>query len=190
MRPSSRSSCSARRPHARKEERSRRAEAALIVVASLEWRAMKHLPRDQQKELADHARLMRAWKAWHREQLDEALAGPHGALDFRIDDPARPARARAPPRRCSTSSGAAIGAPSATTPGSPCCIEINDRITRMRECHGLPPFDDPLPGQPDNVFRIVRAILTPSPAHERRLSPSVATERTGRDVTAAVQMKE
>src|SRR5262249_1093496 len=41
---------------------------------------MKRLPRDQQKELADQARLMRAWKAWHAEQLDEALAGLHGAM--------------------------------------------------------------------------------------------------------------
>ena len=39
---------------------------------------MKHLSRDQQKELADHARLKRAWKAWHREQLADALAGPPG----------------------------------------------------------------------------------------------------------------
>ena len=31
--------------------------------------------------------------------------------------------------------------------------QINDRITRMRERHGLSPFDDPLPGQPDNVFQ-------------------------------------
>jgi hypothetical protein len=65
--------------------------------------------------------------------------------------------------------------------------KINTSITRMRERHGLPPFDDPLPGQPDNVFRIVRSILAPSPAHDRRLSPSeVATaERTGRNDKAA-----
>src|SRR5260370_25477518 len=40
---------------------------------------MKRLPRDQQKELADNARLLRAWKKFHREELEEALAGPHGA---------------------------------------------------------------------------------------------------------------
>jgi hypothetical protein len=40
---------------------------------------MKRLPRDQAKELADQARLLRAWKQWHQEQLDEALAGVHGA---------------------------------------------------------------------------------------------------------------
>ena len=41
---------------------------------------MKRPPRDQQKELADQAQLMRAWRAWHAEQLDEALAGLHGAM--------------------------------------------------------------------------------------------------------------
>ena len=30
------------------------------------------------KELADNATLLPAWRAWHREQLEEALAGPHG----------------------------------------------------------------------------------------------------------------
>jgi hypothetical protein len=150
---------------------------------------MKHLSRDQQKELADHARLLRAWKAWHREQLDEALAGPHGALVSELMTLLD---------RLELSSAAALldfvrrRAWSSVSWDTRLTVlhEINNRITRMRECHGLPPFDDPLPGQPDNVFRIVRAILTPSPAHERRLSPSVATERTGRDVTATVQMKE
>lgn len=70
--------------------------------------------------------------------------------------------------------------------------QINDRITRIRERHGLSPFDDGVPGSRDNVFQIVRSILAPSPAQERRLpSSEVATaERIGRDVTAAAQTKE
>lgn len=150
---------------------------------------MKRLTRAQQKELADQARLTRAWKQWHREQLADALAGPNGALVSELMtllDRLELSSAAALldfVRRCDWS---CVSWDTRLT----VLHEINNRITRMRECHGLPPFDDPLPGQPDNVFRIVRAILTPSPAHERRLSPSVATERTGRDVTAAVQMKE
>jgi hypothetical protein len=30
------------------------------------------------KKLADDARLLRWWKAWHREQREAVLAGPHG----------------------------------------------------------------------------------------------------------------
>ena len=40
---------------------------------------MSHISHDQQKKLDDDARLLRAWKAWHAEQLEEALAGAHGA---------------------------------------------------------------------------------------------------------------
>jgi hypothetical protein len=152
---------------------------------------MKRLPHDRQKELVDQARLTRAWKARHREQLEEALAGPHGAQISEL---------MALLDRLELSSAAALLAFIRRSEWSSVGYDtrlvvlhqINDRITRMRERHGLAPFDDPLPGQPDNVFRIVRAILTPSPAHEHRLSPSeVATaERIGRDVTAAVQTKE
>jgi hypothetical protein len=121
---------------------------------------MKHLPRAQQQELVDNARLLRAWKAWHREQLAEALAGPHGALVSELMTLLG---------RLELSSAAALlDFVRRTDWSSVSCDtrlvalhEINDSIAQMRECHGLPPFDDPLPGQPDNVFRIVRAILAP-----------------------------
>jgi hypothetical protein len=42
--------------------------------------AMKHCKSEkEQKKLEDDARLLRAWRRWHQEKLDEALAGPHGA---------------------------------------------------------------------------------------------------------------
>ena len=39
----------------------------------------RRLPRNQEKELADQARLVREWKAWHAEQFADALAGAHSA---------------------------------------------------------------------------------------------------------------
>jgi hypothetical protein len=41
--------------------------------------------------------------------------------------------------------------------------ELNAAITKLRERRGLPPIDDPLPEQPDNAYRIVKAIMTSSP---------------------------
>jgi hypothetical protein len=151
---------------------------------------MKRLPHDQEKELADQARLTRAWKTWHAEQLDEALVGPHGALVSELMtllDRLEPSSAAALLNFIRRSDWRSVSYDTRLT----VLHHINDRITRMRERHGLPPFDDPLPGQPDNVFRIVRSILGLSPVHERRLSPSeVATaERTNRDVTATVPNK-
>jgi len=34
----------------------------------------------KEKELADSARLLRAWKAFHHEERKAVLAGPHGAV--------------------------------------------------------------------------------------------------------------
>jgi len=36
-----------------------------------------HPKTKKEKELADNARLLRAWKKFHREELEEALAGIH-----------------------------------------------------------------------------------------------------------------
>jgi hypothetical protein len=41
---------------------------------------MKRRPHDEEKELADRTRLLRAWCAFHAEQLTEALASAHGML--------------------------------------------------------------------------------------------------------------
>jgi hypothetical protein len=119
---------------------------------------MKRLPRDQQKELADNARLLRAWKKFHREELEEALAGPHGAtiaeLLTLLD-------------RLELSSAAVLlnfiqcNDWSSVSYDTRLVVlhQINARITRMRERNGLPPIDDPLPGQPDNVFRRIKQML-------------------------------
>jgi hypothetical protein len=47
--------------------------------------------------------------------------------------------------------------------------QINDCITRMCERHGLPPFDDSLSGQSDNVFRRVKQILFSLAGESRRI---------------------
>jgi hypothetical protein len=36
----------------------------------------------------------------------------------------------------------------------------NDAITAMRQSHGWPPIDDPLPGQPASVFLTLREMLS------------------------------
>ena len=67
--------------------------------------------------------------------------------------------------------------------------QINDAISRMRVRHGLPTLDDPLPPKLNVFLRVKHRLFPPSPTHERQLPSSVATERTGRNVIAAVQTK-
>jgi hypothetical protein len=38
----------------------------------------------QEKQLADNAKMMRAWRRWHREQLEEVFRGPHGPMIERL----------------------------------------------------------------------------------------------------------
>jgi hypothetical protein len=40
---------------------------------------MKRRRNARDQELADNACLLRAWRRWHAEQLEQVLAGPHGA---------------------------------------------------------------------------------------------------------------
>jgi hypothetical protein len=145
---------------------------------------MKRLPRDQQKELADQARLMRAWKTWHAEQLDEALAGLHGAMVAELMTLLD---------RHELNSAAALLACVQRMDWSTVIYDvrltalhqINQTISRLRERNGLAGIDDPLPGQPDNVFRRIKHMLfTPSPAKDDSSPSEVAT--AGRDVTATV----
>jgi hypothetical protein len=122
----------------------------------------RRIPRDQQKELADQARLLRAWRAWHQEQLEEALAGAHGAviaeLMIQLD-------------QLELSSAAALLACVRRTDWSTISYDtrltvlhqINQAIMRLRERNGMAPIDDPLPGQPDNVFRRIQQTLFAAP---------------------------
>jgi hypothetical protein len=142
------------------------------------------------KELQDSARLLRAWKKFHREELEEALAGPHGPMIERLMFILSTLSRDSAPLLLGYVRGVDWSSVNYETRLT-VLHEINNYITRMRERHGLPPIDDPLPGQPDTVFRIVRAILSPSPAHVCRPSPSVGQQSApGRSVTATAPANE
>lgn len=140
---------------------------------------MKRLPPDQEKELAEQAYLLRAWRKWHAEQLEEALAGAHGAqlaelvtaLDrLELDSAAMLLDFMQRTDWSSVSYDVRLTA----------LHQINESICRLRERHGLPPIDDGVPGQPDNAFRRIKAALFPS-SPARPAPEFVATDRTDRD---------
>ena len=102
----------------------------------------------------EDAYFMRAWRAWHREQLAHALDGPHGSLVEglmkqlrRLDDP------RALLAFVMARNWTAVDYETRLT----CMHEVGQAIVRHRVRAGLPPFDDltPVP----NVFQRVRAII-------------------------------
>ena len=114
----------------------------------------------EQKKLADDARLLRWWAAWHREQRDEALAKyPDLAELFRM---LANLQHIAPAQLVGFAQSIAWVEIDYTTKLT-VVHEINDAITAFRVKRDLEPIDDPLPGEPEGPYRLIKAILFPPP---------------------------
>src|SRR5262245_50735454 len=106
-------------------------------------------PKSEKEELADRAKLARAWRAWHREKLMEALAGPHGVIVVHVIEFLKtmtPASANALLNLMRSQSWDGVDANTKFT----LLHEINAKITRIREqLDKEQPIDDGLPGEAD-----------------------------------------
>jgi hypothetical protein len=114
----------------------------------------------QEKQLADNAKMMRAWRRWHREQLEEVFRGPHGPMIERLMVVLKELSLQSAPLLLAYIRGVDWGTVDANTRFI-VLHEINAAIAAMRERHGMAPFDDPLPGQPENVTRLIKTRLFP-----------------------------
>jgi hypothetical protein len=120
----------------------------------------------KEKELADNARLLRWWRAWHREQRELVLSGPHGTVLNEL--------LRVFKNLQHMQSAQLIGYAQSINwevidfaTKLVVIHELNSAITAFRERRGLEPISDPLPGEPDTPFRMIKAIMfTPSPPRE------------------------
>jgi hypothetical protein len=101
---------------------------------------------------------LRAWRTWHHQQLEEVLAGPHAVIATQVVHFLKtmtPASANVLLALMRGQTWASVDANTKFV----LLHEINQAITRLREKSGLPPFDDPLPGERDTGFLIIRALL-------------------------------
>jgi hypothetical protein len=112
----------------------------------------------KQEALDEKRHELRQWKHWRRERLDALLTGPY----------AEPAQALLAFLKTMTSPTALIDFIKAgpwRDADESVRFEIlslvDAVIIKRRERMNLAPFDDALPGQPDNVFLVLRALLTP-----------------------------
>jgi hypothetical protein len=123
------------------------------------------LPRNEQKEVEDQSRLLRAWKKFHREERETVLAGPHNVVLaelFRMFENL----AHVQPVQLIGLVQSINWMTIDYTTKLVIVHELNMAITGFREKHGLD-IDDPLPGQPESPFRAIRAIVfAPSPPDE------------------------
>jgi len=112
---------------------------------------------EKDKELADGERLLRAWKRWHREQLEEALEGVHADVMRRLMAQLEGLRsARALVEFVAAQDWDAID----TDTRAICLHEIDRAITALREHMGQMPFDDALWGEPLTAFQVIHGIIT------------------------------
>jgi hypothetical protein len=112
----------------------------------------------RERELVDNARLLKWWKAWHREQRDEALAKhPHLAELFRIFDNLAHVQPAQLIGYAQSVDWSVIDYATKLT----VVHEFNAAVTTFRVKRGLEPIDDSLPGEPETPFRTLKAILFP-----------------------------
>jgi len=137
---------------------------------------------ERDKKLTDDARLVRAWKKFHRDECETVLAGPRAVLSelfwmFRNLQHIRPSQLIG---FVGSIDWASIDYATRLT----VLHEVNNAITAYRVKRGLEPIDDPLPRQPDSPFRIIKAILFPhvadvAPAEAQLGSNTETPSKTG-----------
>jgi hypothetical protein len=115
---------------------------------------------EKEQTLQDNARLLRTWKNFHREQLEQVLTGVHAAVFERLMTRLKDLRsARDLVDFIAAQDWTAVDYDTRFT----ALHQINNAIAALHERNGLTPIDDPLPGAPENAFRIIKTIMTSFP---------------------------
>jgi hypothetical protein len=111
-----------------------------------------------EKKQADDAKLLKQWRRWHREQLEQALAGPHGAMMAELVDrlsKLTQQSASALLHFVRAQNWKSIDANTRFT----ALHEINVGIAAAREREGMAQFDDALWGERSTLFQVARELM-------------------------------
>jgi hypothetical protein len=114
---------------------------------------------ERERELAEQQRLLRAWKKFHREEREAALAGPHGPMVERLTYILESLELNSAPLLLAYVRGVDWQTVDYSTRLT-VLHEVNTAVTKLREHNGLSPFDDGMPGDRPSVFQTIRGIVT------------------------------
>jgi hypothetical protein len=123
----------------------------------------RKINRDEERERAENARLLRDWHGFHRAERKAVLAGPHGPMFERLLYLLKSLELKS----ATVLLAFVRGVDWATVPGETRLIvlhEINSAVTNLRLRHELAPFDDGWPGERDSAFVTIRQLLFPAHA--------------------------
>ena len=112
----------------------------------------------REKALAERDAQFQTWQREHREQLDAALAGPHGAKLAALLGFLEGLTLAAVPRTLERVRADDWAAADGDTRFLVLRL-INAAIVRLREQAGLQSFDDPMFDQPPDPFLVLRGVL-------------------------------
>jgi hypothetical protein len=114
----------------------------------------------QDQKLVDDLRLLRMWRRWHAERLELALAGVHHAVLERMMAQLKNLEsARELVNAVAAEDWSTVDADTRSI----VLHEINVAIAALRSKSGQEPISDPLPGEPDNAFRIIKGLFESFP---------------------------
>ena len=131
--------------------------------------------KQRDRELADNAHLLRAWKRWHTEQLEEALAGVHRDVLERVMAQLKDLKsARELVNAMAAEDWSAVDADTRLV----VLHQVNAAITELRLESGADPISDPLPGQPDNAFRIIKNLFNSFPPRVGERAEAIGKSET------------
>jgi hypothetical protein len=111
-----------------------------------------------EKKLADDDILFRQWKKWHDERKANLLDGPYREAITKLSSYLENMQLSDGPQLVRFLKQSELRMADEDTRFetlSMCSLAI----TYLREKVGLNPFDDPLPGQPDDIFQLIKKEL-------------------------------
>jgi hypothetical protein len=133
--------------------------------------------RTRERERSDRGCLLRGWLAWHRDERDAVLAGPHGAMFERLLFILKNATSQSQSLLLAYVRGIEWSGVDETT-RYVALHEIDRSIAALSERNGLATFDDPVPGERENVFRLIKQILFPAQAAPPGAQPGLNQRNT------------
>ena len=130
--------------------------ATVAPIRRRELRRDSAMAIKAQKQLDEQAYLLKGYNSWVKERREALFAGPFGKECKALNSILRTMTPSSAPALISFIQKANWLKEADADTRHEVLAMVSNGITRVRLNAGLPPFDDAMPGEPDNAFLIIR----------------------------------